>query len=146
MKTRAWQFGGRRWAGIVSLMLLAAVPAAAQMGTGAVQKVPVQPMTQSDRADDWVPGKARRGACVDATRIAAAEVMDHETVDIVLKGGQRWRIRLARECSQLTFYGGFYYRQAMAGQICAGRDQIMGRAGGECLVRQIVPLKLKRRG
>lgn len=115
-------------------------PAGAQ-----VLKVPVKPIGPSDQADQWVQGKAKKGACVDASRIAGAEVMDQRTVDIVLRGGERWRLRLARECSQLTFYGGFYYRQAQSGQICAGRDRIIGRAGGDCQVQAVMPLKLRQR-
>lgn len=117
------------------------VPASA---SAQLMKVPVKPMSPSNE-EEWVPGRAKRGACVDASRIAGAEVMDQRTVDIVLRGGERWRLRLDRECSHLTFYGGFYYSQAQSGQICAGRDRIIGRAGGDCRVQAVMPLKLRRR-
>jgi hypothetical protein len=40
-----------------------------------------------------------------------------------------------------SYYGGFYYAPVTAGQLCAGRDRIMGRAGGSCTIAQIVPLE-----
>lgn len=100
---------------------------------------------RTDRLPDlWKEGRARSGACIDAATIAGAEVIDPRTIDLVLRGGKRWRLKLQNSCSQVTYYGGFYYRQARSGMICAGKDRIIGRAGGECTVRAIVPLTAKK--
>jgi hypothetical protein len=118
-------------------LLLAATlgtPAAAQ----AVGRVPVAPPPP---VETWKPGKPSRSACIDATRIAGAIVVDPRTLDVVLKGGKRWRLTLAQQCPQLSYYGGFYYEPQVSGQFCAGRDRIIGRAGGACRVSHIAPLQ-----
>jgi hypothetical protein len=115
------------------LLGLAAGPAAAQ----AVGRVPVAPPPPTEV---WKAGKGSRSACIDATRIAGAVVVDPRTLDVVLKGGKRWRLTLAQQCPQLSYYGGFYYEPQVSGQFCAGRDRILGRAGGSCRVSQIAPL------
>lgn len=115
------------------LLWLAAGPAAAQ----AVGRVPVAPPPPTEI---WKPGKPSRTACIDATRIAGAIVVDPRTLDVVLKGGKRWRLTLAQQCPQLSYYGGFYYKPQVSGQFCAGRDRIIGRAGGDCRVSHIAPL------
>ncbi len=93
-----------------------------------------------------MPGKAKPGACIDAGQIAGAVVIDPTTIELVMKGGTRWQLKLRTSCPQLSYYGGFYYSQGQAGKICAGRDRIIGRAGGECRVAQLLPLvKVTRR-
>ncbi len=133
-----WKGRAGRW--LALLALVAAHPASAQVGA-----VPVRPMRPSPDADQWKEGRARPGACIDAVNIAGAEVVDQRTLDIVLRGGQRWRLKLQNNCPQITFYGGFYYNQTQTGRICAGRDRIIGRAGGNCSVRAIAPLTAKKR-
>ncbi len=113
-------------------------PAAAQPSRRDLGAVPVQPMPPRP-AERWVGGKPV--ACIDVTRIAGAVVADPRTVDVVMRGGKRWRLILAQQCPQLSYYGGFYYQPAKSGQFCAGRDRIIGRAGGECRVSRIVPLR-----
>ncbi|MFN3590656.1 MAG: hypothetical protein ACK4MX_06360 [Thermaurantiacus sp.] len=110
-------------------------PAAAQ-----VSRVPVKPSQPQTTAETWVEGRARRGACIDASAIAGAYVLDPQTLEVVMRGGARHRVRFAAACPQLSYYGGFYYQPAEAGQLCAGRDRIMGRAGGACRISAIVPL------
>jgi hypothetical protein len=114
-------------------LALLAGPARAQ-AIGHVNVAPPPP------AESWQPGKPSRTACIDTSRIAAAIVVDPRTLDVVLRGGKRWRLTLAQQCPQLSYYGGFYYQPQVAGQFCAGRDRIMGRAGGQCRVSQIAPL------
>ncbi len=101
--------------------------------------MPVKPM-QARPAEQWAPGRASRDACIDVSGIAGAVVVDPRTLDVVMRGGKRWRVTLAQQCPQLSYYGGFYYKPERAGQFCAGRDRIIGRAGGECRVSRIAPL------
>lgn len=100
--------------------------------------MPVQPMASQSV---WQQGKAHRDGCVESARIAAAEVVDHRHLDLILRGGRRVRLILHNDCPQLTFYGGFYYSQTQSGMICAGRDRVIGRAGGVCRVRALAELK-----
>jgi len=132
-------------------MFLSAVPASsvfAQAGTqrqlsrpanGEVGVVPVKPMPALP-SEQWLAGRSSRTACIDVTRIGGAIVVDPRTLDVVMRGGKRWRITLAQQCPQLSYYGGFYYKPERSGKFCAGRDRIMGRAGGECRVSRIAPL------
>jgi hypothetical protein len=116
------------------LVMLLSVPAAAQVG-----RVPVTPKAPEAR-EEWVEGRSRRGACINASAIAGAYVVDPQTLEVVMRGGARHRVRFASACPQLSYYGGFYYQPVQAGQLCAGRDRIMGRAGGACRISAIVPL------
>lgn len=128
-----------RRAAIALVLLLGPGPAAAQVGA-----VPVRPDPPGRPSEAWVAGKASSRACIDVGRIAGAVVVDPRTLDIVMKGGQRWRLTLAQSCQQLSFYGGFYYQPRMPGRFCAGQDRIIGRAGGQCRVRSIAPLARAR--
>lgn len=116
------------------LLLTLQVPATAEVG-----RVVVRPK-QPEAKEQWVEGRARRGACVDASAIAGAYVVDPQTIELVMRGGARHRVRFAAACPQLSYYGGFYYQPVQAGQLCAGRDRILGRAGGACRISAIVPL------
>ena len=66
-------------------------------------------------------------------------------IELTLKGGQRWRMHLAQDCPALSFYQGFYYQQQQAGLLCAGRDAIGARSGGECGIAAIVPVRPDRK-
>lgn len=104
-----------------------------------IRRVPVSPL-QPMAEEAWRSGPARTNACIDSTRIAGAVVMDQRTVDIILRGGQRYRLHLASDCAQLGYYGGLYYQPERPGLMCAGKDRIMGRAGGACRVKSISSL------
>lgn len=93
-----------------------------------------------------VPPAAGRAACVDVRRVAAAQVFGDASVELTLQGGARWRLYFEQACPALSFYDGFYYRRAEQGRLCAGRDAIIARSGGECAIASIIPIKpLKRR-
>lgn len=123
-------------------LLLAAVPAVAQQVRvqAEVRVVPMRP-AQPQQLDVWQVGKASTRTCIDVGAIAAAVMVDPGTVDIVLKGGKRWRLLLAQQCHQLSYYGGIYYQPVKAGQFCAGKDRILSRAGGACRVQAIAPMR-----
>lgn len=85
--------------------------------------------------------------CIDANALAGAQVSP-EGVDLLLRGGSRLRAKLANECPALNYYSGFYIRPGRDGRVCADRDTIRTRAGGECEIdrfRSLVPEKPKRR-
>jgi hypothetical protein len=105
-----------------------------------VSAVPVSPMPPA-AVVQWKPGKPSRTACIDSANIAGAVVVDARTVDVVMRGGRRWRMLLAQQCPQLSYYGGFYYQPRVAGKFCAGEDRIISRSGGACRVSHISELK-----
>lgn len=118
---------------LIGLLWAGAVPAQ-------VTAVPARPMPPA-AADQWKAGKPSRKACIDVSTIAGAVVVDAWTVDVVMKGGRRWRLGLAQQCPQLGYYGGVYYRPKIAGKFCAGEDRIISRAGGACRVSHISELR-----
>ena len=79
--------------------------------------------------------------CVASGDILAAAVVERSSVDLVLRGGFRMRARLAANCPGLDYYSGFYVVPSSDWRLCADRDVIRDRAGGECEVdkfRQLV--------
>jgi hypothetical protein len=79
--------------------------------------------------------REKRGpGCIDANAIAGAAVSGPDAVDFSLKGGQRVRARLADECPALDYYSGFYLSPQSDGRICADRDSIRTRSGGDCQI------------
>lgn len=80
--------------------------------------------------------------CIRAGDVGGATVVAPDIIDFTLKGGTRMRARLENECPALDYYGGFYVSPQGDGRICADRDAIRTRAGGECGIdrfRRLVP-------
>lgn len=92
-----------------------------------------------DLPREQVP-KAGRRTCVQVDHIAAAQLFGDSAIELTMTNGKRWRMVLADQCPGLSFYQGFYYRRGKAGMLCAGRDSIGARSGGECPIASIVPL------
>jgi hypothetical protein len=91
------------------------------------------------------PPKQGRGACIPVDRIAGAQLFGDSAIELTMTDGRHWRMFLADECPGLSFYQGFYYRRGKAGMICAGRDAIGARSGGECAIASIVPVQAGRK-
>ena len=84
--------------------------------------------------------------CQPMDDMAAAAVIKPDNIDIIYRGGLRIRAELEDACPALDYYGGFYIRPTRDGQICAGRDFIRSRIGGECRIkrfRKLVPKAAK---
>ncbi|WP_448578931.1 hypothetical protein [Thermaurantiacus sp.] len=112
--------------------LLLAAPVSAQL-----VPVPARPATPGAAVtspERWVPS---RTACVEATRPAGAIVIDPRLLELVSTRGDRVRLIFAEDCAHLSYYGGFYYKPGEDGQLCAGRDVLMGREGGACRIKEI---------
>lgn len=87
--------------------------------------------------------KAKKGPkCVEMNAIAGAAVVADDAIDLVLKGGQRLRARFSSNCPALDYYSGFYILPTDDGRICAGRDMIRTRAGGQCEIERFRKLVL----
>ncbi|MFT8736924.1 MAG: hypothetical protein ABF760_05615 [Zymomonas mobilis] len=81
----------------------------------------------------WHEKKGPR--CISPESIGAAAVSEKDSVDLMLKGGSRIRAHL-ENCPALDFYSGFYVHAGPDGQICAKRDPVYARWGGECLINR----------
>lgn len=87
------------------------------------------------------PPKAGRKRCIGVNAVAGAQLFGDRAIELTMRDGRRFRMFFARECQALSFYQGFYYRRSKAGQICAGRDVIGARSGGECPIASILPVR-----
>jgi len=103
-----------------------------------IVKVPMR--TPPRQPIEWREKKGPR--CIPMGGIRAAAIDEQEHVDFVLTGGTRIRARLEDSCPALDFYSGFYLRPGEDAQLCADRDTIHSRSGGECRItrfRKLVP-------
>lgn len=88
----------------------------------------------------WKEKKAPR--CIPLRALAGATVPEVDSVDIILRGGQRVRAKLEDDCPALDFYKGFYIKPTEDGKMCADRDAIHSRSGSQCTIsrfRTLVP-------
>ena len=89
--------------------------------------------------------KSKKGPkCVAMSAIAGAAVVADDAIDLALRGGQRLRAHFSSRCPALDYYSGFYILPTNDGRICAGRDMIGTRAGGQCEIqrfRKLVPVQ-----
>ena len=88
--------------------------------------------------------EARGPDCIAATRLIGATLLRENSVDLILRDNSRIRARLQRRCPALDYYRGFYINATADGRICADRDSIRSRAGGECQIDQFRSLSPER--
>ncbi len=94
---------------------------------------------------EWKEGKGPK--CIGAKQIAGAALLSTNSVDLMLRTGQRLRAKLERSCPALDYYQGFYISPGTDGRICADRDAIRSRVGGQCGIdafRALTPKKPKK--
>ncbi|HZF95729.1 MAG TPA: hypothetical protein VEZ20_12765 [Allosphingosinicella sp.] len=85
---------------------------------------PVSPPVQ------WRESKGPR--CIPARAVAGAALLGQNSVDLLLHDRSRVRVRLESGCGGLDFYQGFYVNGTADGMICADRDAVRSRMGGQC--------------
>ena len=88
--------------------------------------------------------ESRGPDCIAATRLIGATLLRQNSVDLILRDNRRVRARLQRRCPALDYYRGFYINATADGRICADRDSIRSRAGGECQIDQFRMLSPER--
>jgi hypothetical protein len=104
-----------------------------------IVRVPTRP-ARPRAATRWRERSAPR--CMPLNGLAGAAVTERDSVDLIFSGNIRVRAQLDSGCSGLDYYSGFYLRPTEDGRICAGRDSIHARSGGECEIkrfRSLVP-------
>jgi len=140
----------RMGAAALGLALLgAAPPAPAPVGRYSqvivheqlVVRIPAEAMSSPDPIR-WKESKGPK--CVPWRMLAGAAVIAPESVDFVLRDNRRIRAKLDNSCPALDYYRGFYVTPNPDGQICADRDIIRSRMGGECGIDKFRTLKPKR--
>jgi hypothetical protein len=105
-----------------------------------IVRVPATALAPNPPAIRWKEKKGPR--CIAMQDVAGAAIIEKDRVDLILKGGARIRAAFASSCPALDYYSGFYMVPSADADICAGRDSIHTRAGGECQIarfRKLVP-------
>lgn len=84
--------------------------------------------------------ETRGPRCISAREIAGANLSE-SSVDLIMRDNRRIRARLGRRCAGLNYYRGFYLESTADGRICAERDAIRSRMGGECGIAEFRALQ-----
>jgi hypothetical protein len=109
-------------------------------------RVPVRLREAPAPVADIVQWKESRGPkCLQIQSLAGATLLGPNSVDLILRDKSRIRAKMEKSCPALDFYRGFYIRQSEDGQICADRDAIRSRMGGECEIDKFRKLTAKQR-
>ena len=82
--------------------------------------------------------------CIAWAQIAGSGLLSQDSVDLVFRDATRVRARLERHCPALDYYNGFYMSATPDGLICADRDSIRARTGGECRIDRFRSLRVAR--
>jgi hypothetical protein len=82
--------------------------------------------------------------CIAWAQIAGVGLLSQDSVDLVFRDNTRIRARLARHCPALDYYNGFYMAATPDGLICADRDTIRARTGGQCQIDRFRSLRAAR--
>lgn len=99
----------------------------------------------------WKEGKGPK--CIAADGVAAAALSGPNRIDLIMRGGMRLRAEFSNNCPTLDYYRGFYLIPAADRRICADRDAVHARSGGQCEIERFrtltaepaKPAKPKRR-
>jgi hypothetical protein len=103
----------------------------------------LRPLPKAEPQVEWKEDKGPK--CVAARSIAGATALRQKSFDLVMRDKTRIRARLDRSCPALDYYYGFYISPDADGQICADRDSIRSRVGGECEIDAFRKLRPARR-
>jgi hypothetical protein len=98
-----------------------------------------RPGVPASAITDWRESRGPR--CVNASEIRGATFLSRNSVDLVMRDNSRVRARLESSCPALDYYYGFYVAATVDGRICADRDAIRSRMGGECGIDQFRSLR-----
>jgi hypothetical protein len=108
-----------------------------------VVRVPIAPApTVREAPARWVEKKGPK--CLGLDNLAGFVVRGPQTVDMFLRGGQRVRTRLERQCTGVDLGYGFYVKPNADGRICSNRDTLHARTGGRCQVERFMALVPER--
>jgi hypothetical protein len=108
-----------------------------------VVRIPIAPVQAAPQAPTrWVEKKGPK--CVGLNSLAGFVVRGPQVVDLFMRGGQRIRTRLERNCSDVDLGYGFYVKPNADGRICRNRDVLHARTGGQCDVERFTNLVPER--
>jgi hypothetical protein len=107
-------------------------------------RVPNRPVARPSHPPiEWKEDKGPK--CVAMNSISGAGLVGQNSVDLILRDRSRIRAKLEKSCPALDYYYGFYIRPSGDGQVCADRDSVRSRMGGECEIEKFRSLSPKAR-
>ena len=89
----------------------------------------------------WREGAGPR--CIQVRQIAGA-MPAAASVDFLLRDNRRVRARLGQRCTGIDYYSGMYLTANPDGRICAERDVVRSRMGGQCGIAEFRSLQAVR--
>jgi hypothetical protein len=101
--------------------------------------VRVRQITPAARQYRWKESKGPD--CLPARAIAGAALLSENSVDLILRDRRRFRAKLDTKCPELDYYSGFYIEATVDGLVCADRDIIRSRVGGQCEIERFRSLQ-----
>jgi hypothetical protein len=102
-------------------------------------RIPTRPLAITAPNTKW---KRRKGPkCIDMNQVRGAALVDEENVDLLLRDGGRVRAEFEDACPALDFYSSFYFRPGADRKVCADRDSLHARSGGECPITRFRKLE-----
>lgn len=104
-----------------------------------IRSIRLRPVAPGPDAYEWKEGKGPK--CVPAGAIAGASLLGQDSVDLILRDRSRIRAELESACPALDYYYGFYLTPGPDGLVCADRDAIRSRMGGECAIDRFRSLR-----
>lgn len=131
---------------LAALSALAPFPDGAELAQMTIQqrvviRVPMVPVApEPSRPLRLIEKKGPK--CLASNSLAGAVVTSQRTIDLFTRNGPRLRAELDKQCEAVDLRFGFYIRPNPDGQVCASRDTIHARTGGQCDIekfRTLVP-------
>jgi hypothetical protein len=104
-----------------------------------IRSIRLRSVAPGPDASAWKEGKGPK--CVPASAIAGASLLRQSSVDLILSDRSRIRAELASACPALDYYYGFYISPGPDGLVCADRDAVRSRMGGECAIDRFRSLR-----
>ena len=101
--------------------------------------VRIRQMTVAPSLYRWKESKGPK--CLPARAIAGAALLSEKSVDLILRDRRRFRAKLDTSCPELDYYLGFYINGTIDGLVCADRDVIRSRVGGQCGIERFRALQ-----
>jgi hypothetical protein len=134
---------------LLSLVLGVPQPAAPAGGVFYVQivreqlsvRVPVRIRQITPAARNYRWKESKGPDCLPARAIAGAALLSENSVDLIMRDRRRFRAKLDTKCPELDYYSGFYINATVDGLVCADRDIIRSRVGGQCEIERFRALQ-----
>ena len=104
-----------------------------------IRSIRLRPVAPGPEVSEWKEGKGPK--CVPAGAIAGASLLGQSSVDLILRDRSRIRAELESACPALDYYYGFYITPGPDGLVCADRDAVRSRMGGECAIDRFRSLR-----